>query len=276
MADPYTDPDAQAEATIDAMATRLEERGANPKFRAMIGDYLATIPRGRPLRVMDLGCGTGVVTRMIRAHLAAESAVYGVDLSERLLEKARSIAGGAAIRWVKNEPGPLPFEDGGFDVVVMHTLVSHVPDLDACLREARRVLKAEGRLIIFDADYASTTYGYPDFERARAIDLALLSGLVTRLDVCRQLPRFLKAAGFRLSSHRSYLLSEAGRGDYFLSSVQSFARLIPALGLLPRDEGEAWVEHMLASHEDGSFFAAAAYYTFFAELSPGPAPGRET
>ena len=44
-----------------------------------------------------------------------------------------------------------------------------------------------------------------------------------------------------------------------------FARLIPAMGILPEAEGKEWVEHMVRSHDEGSFFACGAFYTFHAQ-----------
>ena len=101
-----------------------------------------------------------------------------------------------------------------------------------------------------------------------AVDQKLAEAIATHPDICRQLPRLLKKAGFQLDRHRSELFSECGRGDFWLSSVRGFARLIPALGILPEEEGRAWVEAMLASHEEGTFFAAGSYYTFFASKDP--------
>lgn len=264
MSDPYTNLDQQSPTTLEAIASRLEERGSNPIFRRMIDDYLAAVPKTEALRILDLGCGTGVVTRKILSHVAADAKVVGADLSQQLLDKAQELDSSQKIEWIKVDTKFSALQAASFDYVVMHTLVSHVPDLISCLKEAARILKKDGQLIIFDADYASVTFGYPDFEKMRAIDLKLLSGLVTHLDVCRQLPRYLKAAGFELNTHKSYLLSEAGRGDYWLSSVKSFAKLIPSLNILPKEEGEAWVAHMLNAQEEGTFFAAGAYYTYFA------------
>ncbi len=119
-------------------------------------------------------------------------------------------------------------------------------------------------MIVFDADHASTTYGLPDYARMRAVDQRLSEAIATHPDICRQLPRLLKEAGFRLERHGAEIFSECGRGDFWLSSVRGFARLIPELGILPEAEGKAWVEAMLASHEEGTFFAAGSYYTFFA------------
>lgn len=64
-ADPYLDPDSQAEATLGAMITRLEERARHAGFSGMIRQYVATLPSDRALTVLDLGCGTGVVARRL-------------------------------------------------------------------------------------------------------------------------------------------------------------------------------------------------------------------
>ena len=51
------------------------------------------------------------------------------------------------------------FVDETFDVVVMHTLASHVAEPATVLAEPRRLLPPGGRLVVFDGDYASTTFG---------------------------------------------------------------------------------------------------------------------
>ena len=262
--DPYNDPDQQSDATIQAMVTRLEERGRHPVFACMIGAYVSQVPAEVPLRVLDLGCGTGVVARALEARLHPDSALVGADVSQRLLDAAGALSPGSRIEWRKIEAGALPFGDSEFDVIAMHTLLSHVARPEALLREAHRVLRPGGTLIVFDADHASTTYGLPEYGRMRMVDQKLAEAIATHPDICRQLPRLFKTAGFQLERHRSELFSKCGRGDFLLSSVRGSGRLIPALGILPEEEGRAWVEAMLGSHEEGTFFAAGSYYTFFA------------
>ena len=156
-----------------------------------------------------------------------------------------------------------------FDAVVMHTLLSHVPEPASVLVEVKRILKNDGKLIVFDADHAGTTYGQPDYEAGRRIDHLLTSAIATHPDICRQLPRLLKESGYELLHHESDILSECGKGDYWLSSVRGFARLIPTIGALSREQAASWVEHMLSSHDNNTFFASGAFYTFHAS------PGRE-
>lgn len=264
MPDPYLDPDRQPDPVLDAMITRLEERGRHPGFAGMMASYVDSLPGDHPLAVLDLGCGTGVVTRRLAEVLHPGSEVRGADVSRALLGAAERLSGGRAIAWDHLPAGPLPYPDGAFDAVTMHTLLGHVEDPLAVLRECRRVLKSDGRLIVFDADHAGTTYGQPDYETARRIDQLLTSAIATHPDICRRMPLLLKAAGFELLGHRAEMISECGRGDYWLSSVRGFARLMPSIGALSPAEADAWVAHMLGSHESGTFFAAGAFYTFHA------------
>ncbi|MCB1209006.1 MAG: methyltransferase domain-containing protein [Verrucomicrobiales bacterium] len=263
--DPYSAPDQQSDTTIQAMITRLEERGQHPVFLRMIKDYLSALPTDRPLHALDLGCGTGVVARCIESTLHPESVVHGADVSQRLLDAAKQIAPNSRVQWDHLDAASLPYPDASFDCVTMHTLLSHVPDPIAILHEASRVLKPGGALIVFDADHAGTTYGQPDYATMRATDFTLTSAIATNPDICRQMPRHLKTAGFTIQHHRAEILSECGKGDFWLSSVRGFARMIPALKILSDTECEAWVNHMLRSHEEGTFFAAGAFYTFHAK-----------
>lgn len=57
-------------------------------------------------------------------------------------------------------------------------------------------------------------------------------------------------------------MSECGHGDYWLSSVRGFIGILPALKVLTEEEVAAWASHMFSSHENGTFFASGAFFTF--------------
>jgi demethylmenaquinone methyltransferase/2-methoxy-6-polyprenyl-1,4-benzoquinol methylase len=97
-------------------------------------------------RVLDACCGTGDLAVAARREGAAE--IVGVDFSERMLERARRKD--PELEWVQADVLALPFEDASFDVAVVGFGVRNVEDLEAGIRELRRVLRPGGRLGILE------------------------------------------------------------------------------------------------------------------------------
>ena len=116
-----------ADATIDAMAQRLEERGQHEQFSQMIRTYVektaSSLP-DRPLSVLDLGCGTGVVIRSFLQRVHPESLLHGADISNKLLQTAISFDKNKQITWTKLDVDALelPYADEQFDIIVLHTV----------------------------------------------------------------------------------------------------------------------------------------------------------
>jgi ubiquinone/menaquinone biosynthesis C-methylase UbiE len=95
-------------------------------------------------RVLEIGVGTGRFAAPLNVDV-------GVDPAGEMLEVARQR--GVEVREARGED--LPFEDESFDAVLMATVDPFVDDLRAVLREARRVLRREGRLVVAMIDLAS-------------------------------------------------------------------------------------------------------------------------
>jgi demethylmenaquinone methyltransferase/2-methoxy-6-polyprenyl-1,4-benzoquinol methylase len=96
-------------------------------------------------RVLDACCGTGDLALEARRQ---GGVVTGLDFSERMLEQARRKA--PALEWVQGDVLALPFEDAAFDAATVGFGVRNVDDLEAGLRELRRVLRAGGRLGVLE------------------------------------------------------------------------------------------------------------------------------
>lgn len=88
MTDPYHNPDSLPASTIDAIITRLEERGRHPFFLAAINQYVAILERDRKLSILELGCGTGVVMRYVETLVHPTSVLRAADISEQFLQGA--------------------------------------------------------------------------------------------------------------------------------------------------------------------------------------------
>jgi ubiquinone/menaquinone biosynthesis C-methylase UbiE len=107
------------------------------------------VERARPIgpsdRILDLGCGTGIVARVLRERLGGAARISGLDLSPAMVAMARTLAPEVDFR--EGDATALPFETGGFDLVICQQMLQFVPDPLVALREVRRVLAPGGRLL---------------------------------------------------------------------------------------------------------------------------------
>ena len=114
-------------------------------------------------RVLDLGCGTGVLTRMIADHLDADTGgvSVGIDAAAKMIKVADKKRGSATCRFEVVAAESLPFDGDSFDAVVSSLFFHHVPlDLkERALSEAFRVLIPGGRLVIADMHTPTTWMG---------------------------------------------------------------------------------------------------------------------
>src|SRR5688572_22113519 len=102
--------------TQERMADVLETRGADPRQQTMRQSFLADIAFPAGANVLEVGCGTGVLTRVL-AGLPSVETVVGVDIATSLLDKARELAAGIPnLEFEQADARSLPFPDERFDV----------------------------------------------------------------------------------------------------------------------------------------------------------------
>ena len=182
--------------------------------------------RGR--RVLDVGCGTGrLATALVEE---ARAKVWAIDASPEMVEVARrSVPAGTGVR--QGAADQLPFRDAWFDCVTF-SLVLHLVDRRRALAEARRVVGADGRVVIstFHPDHFATYWLNPYFPSIRAIDEA-------RFPTPAQLRDELAAAGFPHYDEERLTTTAALSREDALARVRG--RHISTFDLLTQEEIDA-------------------------------------
>lgn len=120
----------------------------SPKYKSFIN----IIKQLNPKSVLDLGCGDGSFSVIIKKELVIDN-VYGIDISQEATQQA--IAKGITAFSLDIDSEDLPFENNFFSLVFCGEVIEHVYSPDHLLQEIHRVLKNDGYLIITTPNLAS-------------------------------------------------------------------------------------------------------------------------
>ena len=217
------------------LADVLEARANDPRQREMLKSYLSEIAFPDNARVLEIGCGTGPVTRALAGWPRVSQAI-GVDPSTVFVAKATELAKEVPnVSFRQGDGRSLPFPPASFDIVVAHTTMCHIPEPHRVLAEAHKVLRGGGWLAIFDGDYATATVATGDFDPLEACIDAFRSNFVHDQWLVRRLPRLIRSAGFEVLTMRSHGYVEAQEGGYMLTWVERGADVLLQAGRISEE-----------------------------------------
>jgi ubiquinone/menaquinone biosynthesis C-methylase UbiE len=111
---------------------------------------LALAETPMPMRVLDIGCGTGYLLRLLASRCPGAIELAGVDPAPAMIELAEAKASDERLRFSFGVAEQLPYPDGAFDLIVSTTSFDHWADQRAGLAECARVMRQGARLVLVD------------------------------------------------------------------------------------------------------------------------------
>lgn len=171
-----------------------------PAIATPVAEDLMAVAAIQPReQILDVACGTGVVTRLAAARAGDKGQVAGLDVSAAMLAVARSAAPpGTSIAWYETSADAMPLPDRQFDAVLCQMGLQFMSNKPKALAEMRRVLRPGGRIVLnlpgpipaFFADFASALARHIDPTAARFVHV------VFSLHGEEELRSLMSAAGF--------------------------------------------------------------------------------
>ena len=132
---------------VAKMASVYEGRMVPVLFGPWAEDLVERVDPQPGMRVLDVACGTGAVTRLVAPRVLPGGQAVGFDFSPAMLEIARSLEVDG-VEWHEGDAASLPFSDSEFDVLLCQQGMQFMPDKPAAAGEMARVLRPGGRAAI--------------------------------------------------------------------------------------------------------------------------------
>jgi ubiquinone/menaquinone biosynthesis C-methylase UbiE len=138
----------------DAFDDEADHGLRDPQVRAAWQALLAPLIPAQPVRIVDLGCGTGSLAVLLAEH---GSRVSGIDISGNMirLARAKARAAGVAVDFVRGDAADPPFAEASFDLVLARHVLWAFENPDAVLQRWVDLLAPDGRLILIEGQWST-------------------------------------------------------------------------------------------------------------------------
>lgn len=253
----WRDTENLSEAKAREQAKRLEQRGRAEDEASAREEYLRLMELAPGERVLDVGCGSGVVTRAIARRVAPTGSAVGCDSSPALLSVAREYAEteglGGLIEWRQGDCRKLPFADASFDAVMAVTVLAHVPAAEAALAEQVRVTRQGGRVGVFDFDGDCFLISHPNRQLTRRIVAAHCDNGAVNGRLIREVPGLLRNLGLERVQAKAFMPLEHEAGSFYADLAKRAAHGAAEAGAITASELADWLDGLEAVFRAGRF-----------------------
>ncbi len=252
-------PSSQNEDDIELMVMLLDMQDESRSISRLRGWALDAISVRSGEVAVDVGSGTGTVTRLLAGLVAPGGRAVGVEPNLRLrdIAEARATAG-PGVGFVNGLAAELPFDDGSVDVLWCERVFQHLADPQAAMDEFARVLRPGGRAMLLDSDHASRVVSGLDYEVEAKLAAAFM-GQIPNPRAARLIPQQAISAGFTVDP-------DIGSAALLIPPQAPFLRNVAdqavADGTLSRAEADGALSAVGQAAERGYAFNAVTVFGF--------------
>jgi arsenite methyltransferase len=254
----------QPREVLNTIANSMNVRASEPAMQAICARYMAQIALPVGSRVLEVGCGNGATTKLILQHIGPAQLV-GIDPSPVFVDMAAAtFAGEPRASFAIGHAAATGQPDAFFDLVIAHTVYSHLPNPKEALTEARRILRPGGQLVIFDGDFATLTVALLEGDPLQTAAEAVLRNLVHAPYIMRRLPALVTAAGFTVQAVEPHGYVQTTSPAYLLSLLSRGTDAAVQAGEIGQELVDSFDREARRRVANGSFYGAMLFLSLSA------------
>ena len=258
--DPWRTIDRVDVEQIRPLAARLELRGQHADEVAARSAYLDLLAIRPGERVLEVGCGSGVVLRDLARRIGPHGRAVGLEYGAAFLPIVRELAerDGLAdrIELRQGDARALPFADGEFDLALAATVLRHIPGGDRGVTEMARVVRPGGRVAVFEGDTDSCLINHPDRELTRRIVASGTDDTTVDGQLARRLPGLLRGAGLEDVQAQAFTTLDLDPNGFYAERCVRWATTAAQAGTISSVERDRWLEAFEQEQAAGRYLVA--------------------
>ena len=256
--------------TYDAKAVaRLEKAYSTPQIVDQRRRLRKIISAQSGESGLDVGCGVAYLACELAKEVAPKGRITAIDRSSEAVEASKVRIAKEQLDGLVDvhvgDAAELPFRDETFDFLVAAQVYCYVPDVARAIREAARVLRKGGRLVILDSDWDMCIWASGDPALARRIITAHGAAQFAHAYLPREVHGLVRAAGMTLSDAQSFTIIEPHYDpDSFSVSIIPFIRDAVLKQGISAEEVTRWEKDLRSRTGEGQWFFCLNRFVFTA------------
>ena len=233
-----------------------------PDVEAQRQEFINEIKLQPGEKVLDVGSGPGFLARIIKDKVGTQGLVHGVDVSEFMLNIAKSRSDEKdGIKFSYGDATDLQFHDESFDTITCTQVLEYLDDVDKALKEFNRVLRKGGKIALLDTDWDSIVWNSSNPERMRRV-LKIWEAHASDPFLPRTLSQRMERAGLEVVTQKIFAIYNPIYKEETYSNrvIDLITTFVIENGGIGHEEALAWVNDLRDSNENSYFFSLNRYF----------------